>query len=150
VTKPTLISIEGPEKTTRGGMNGSQSKFLEGTRPMSQTRLDAPSLLTRSRPSIYRHAIGPRNQARNRSGNPKRCQQDHMQYRRQKSDRRQYISSQSFHRTISRCVREITMGEQLEPRILESFDPMTESYTGFTLQQSIQESTQKSKLLRRD
>jgi hypothetical protein len=28
---------EGPDKATRGGggLNGSQSKFLEGTRPMS-------------------------------------------------------------------------------------------------------------------
>jgi hypothetical protein len=29
VIKPTLIPIEGPEKATRGGVNESQSKFLE-------------------------------------------------------------------------------------------------------------------------
>jgi hypothetical protein len=28
VTKPALIPIEGPETATRGGVNGSQSKFL--------------------------------------------------------------------------------------------------------------------------
>jgi hypothetical protein len=31
VTKPALIPIEEPEKATRGGVNGSQSKFLAGT-----------------------------------------------------------------------------------------------------------------------
>jgi hypothetical protein len=35
VTKPALILIEGPEKTTRVGVNGSQSKFLEGIWPIS-------------------------------------------------------------------------------------------------------------------
>jgi hypothetical protein len=41
VTKPALISIERPEKATRGGLNGSQSKFHEGTSPISQNRPDA-------------------------------------------------------------------------------------------------------------
>jgi hypothetical protein len=31
VTKLALIPIEGPEKATRGGVNESQSKFLDGT-----------------------------------------------------------------------------------------------------------------------
>jgi hypothetical protein len=36
VTKSVLIPIEAPEKVTRGeGVNGSQSKFLEGTCPIS-------------------------------------------------------------------------------------------------------------------
>jgi hypothetical protein len=40
-----------------------------------------------------------------------------------------FISSQTFHRTPSGCVREITVGEQFEPRILKFFDPVTqESY----------------------
>jgi hypothetical protein len=40
--KPTtLIPIEGPEKATRGGVNESQSKFLEGTWPISQNQPDA-------------------------------------------------------------------------------------------------------------
>jgi hypothetical protein len=29
-------TTEGPENATRGGLNGSQSKFLKGTHPMSQ------------------------------------------------------------------------------------------------------------------
>jgi hypothetical protein len=40
-----LSHIEGPEKTTRwggGGMNGSQSKFLVGTWPMSQNQANVP------------------------------------------------------------------------------------------------------------
>jgi hypothetical protein len=44
VTKPALIPIEGPEKATRGGVNGSQSKLLTVTWPISQTpKSDTPS-----------------------------------------------------------------------------------------------------------
>jgi hypothetical protein len=39
---PVIILFEGPEKATRGGVNGSQSKFLEGTRPISRNQSDAP------------------------------------------------------------------------------------------------------------
>jgi hypothetical protein len=38
----------------------------------------------------------------------------------------QFIISQAFHRAPSERVREITAGEQFEPRILESFDPATQ------------------------
>jgi hypothetical protein len=38
----------------------------------------------------------------------------------------QFISSQAFHRTSGGRVREITVGEQFEPKILESFDPATQ------------------------
>jgi hypothetical protein len=38
----------------------------------------------------------------------------------------QFISSQAFHRTTGGHVREITAGEQFEPRILESFNPATQ------------------------
>jgi hypothetical protein len=41
--KPLIdVVIEGPEKATRGGVNGSQSKFLVGTWPISQIEPDAP------------------------------------------------------------------------------------------------------------
>jgi hypothetical protein len=46
----------------------------------------------------------------------------------------QYISSQAFHRTPGGRVQEFTMGERFEPQILESFDLVTQEYTGFTLQ----------------
>jgi hypothetical protein len=37
------MDVEGPEKAIRGGgVNGSQLKFLMGTRPISQSRPDAP------------------------------------------------------------------------------------------------------------
>jgi hypothetical protein len=36
------------------------------------------------------------------------------------------MSSQIFHRTPDGRIQEITAGEQLEPRILESFDPVTQ------------------------
>jgi hypothetical protein len=41
--KPALILIEEPEKTTREGVNESQSKFLNETWPLSQLR-PKPSL----------------------------------------------------------------------------------------------------------
>jgi hypothetical protein len=34
--------LEGSEKATRGGVNESQSKFLEGTWPISQTETNTP------------------------------------------------------------------------------------------------------------
>jgi hypothetical protein len=42
---PRYISpypVEGSEKATRGGLNGSQSKFITGTWPTSQNQLDVP------------------------------------------------------------------------------------------------------------
>jgi hypothetical protein len=41
----------------------------------------------------------------------------------------QFISSQSFYRTPDGRIREITVKEQFEPIILESFDPMTREIT---------------------
>jgi hypothetical protein len=38
----------------------------------------------------------------------------------------QFISSQAFHRTTGGRVQEITVGEQFEPRTLESFDLATQ------------------------
>jgi hypothetical protein len=37
-----------------------------------------------------------------------------------------FISSHTFHRTSDERVQEITAEEQFEPRILESFDPVTQ------------------------
>jgi hypothetical protein len=47
---------------------------------------------------------------------------------------KRFISSQAFHRTSGGHVREITAGERFEPRILKSFDPATQEWTGFNLQ----------------
>jgi hypothetical protein len=41
-TALNLRVVEGPEKATRGGVNGSQSKFLTGIWPMSQNQPDVP------------------------------------------------------------------------------------------------------------
>jgi phosphotransferase system IIB component len=38
----------------------------------------------------------------------------------------QYISSQEFHQTASGRVQKIIVGEQFKPRILGSFDPVTQ------------------------
>jgi hypothetical protein len=38
----------------------------------------------------------------------------------------EFKSSQAFHRTSGVRIQEITTGEQFEPQILESFDPVTQ------------------------
>jgi hypothetical protein len=43
----------------------------------------------------------------------------------------QFISSQEFHRTPAGRGRETTVGEQIEQRTLESFDPVTQDTIGF-------------------
>jgi hypothetical protein len=52
--------FEGPEKTIRGGVNGSQSKFLKKTSYISK-QIRCASLLARLRPHSYWRAIGPQN-----------------------------------------------------------------------------------------
>jgi isochorismate synthase EntC len=42
LTSCEAFVFEGPEKVTRGGVNGSQSKFLAGTWPISQNQPDTP------------------------------------------------------------------------------------------------------------
>jgi hypothetical protein len=37
-----MCEVEGPEKTTRGGVNGCQSKFSLRTWPMSQNQPETP------------------------------------------------------------------------------------------------------------
>jgi hypothetical protein len=39
---------------------------------------------------------------------------------------KQFISSHAFHRTPGGRIWEITVGEWFEPRIIESFDPVTQ------------------------
>jgi hypothetical protein len=46
----------------------------------------------------------------------------------------QFIFSQAFHGTPGGHVRKTTTREQFEPRILESFDTVTKSYTSNSLQ----------------
>jgi hypothetical protein len=80
------------------------------------------SLLTWSRPSSYRQAIGPRNQVRNHIGNTRRCQHEHVRDQRQKSSQKQYISSQTFHWTPDDHVQKIIVEEWFKPRNLKLFD----------------------------
>jgi hypothetical protein len=54
------------------GVNGSQSKFLDGTWLISQNQPNA-SLLTGPRSHSYSKTIDPRNWVRRRSGNRERC-----------------------------------------------------------------------------
>jgi hypothetical protein len=46
---------------------------------------------------------------------------------------KQFISSQAFHQTAGGRVQKLTVGERFEPRILDSFDPVTQKqYWVFT------------------
>jgi hypothetical protein len=71
------------------------------------------SLLTRSRPSSYRQAIGLRNWARNYNKDLEKTAQeiDNIDL-----TQKQFISSQAFHRTLSVRVRETTVGEPFRPQ----------------------------------
>jgi hypothetical protein len=56
---------------------------------------------------------------------------------------KQFLSSQAFHRTLDGHVREITEGEQFEPRILEYFVPVTqESYRLYPAQITMNSGTE--------
>jgi hypothetical protein len=75
------IRIEGPEKTTRGG-EWEPIKIPRRNSVYISNPTRHPSLLTRPRPTSYRKSIGLQNRVRNRSGNMKRSQQNHMRDRR--------------------------------------------------------------------
>jgi hypothetical protein len=47
---------------------------------------------------------------------------------------KQFMSSQAFHRTTDRRIQKITAEERFKPRPLESFEPVTQEWTGFILQ----------------
>jgi hypothetical protein len=48
--------------------------------------------------------------------------------------KKQFISSQVFHQTPDGRVQKISVEEQFEPRILESFDPVTQELYRISLQ----------------
>jgi hypothetical protein len=57
------------------------------------------------------------------------------------------MSSQAFHRTPGGRVQEITAGVRFEPRILQSFDPVTqELYWGLTYNHSTHSRELKTKI----
>jgi hypothetical protein len=56
--------------------------------------------------------------------------------------KKQFISSQTFHRTSGGRIQEFTVGERFKPRILESFDLVTQEYNR---EEFLQQSTHTSK-----
>jgi hypothetical protein len=85
-----------------------------------------PSLLTQPRPHRYSKTVGPRN----RLGTVAETRNDASKTTREIDDKnqlkKQFISSQSFHRTPGGRVRETTAGERFRPQILETFDPVAQ------------------------
>jgi hypothetical protein len=114
-TKIPITISEGPEKATRGGVNGSQSKFLIGTWPISQNRPDAPLFQLNqdhtaiAKLSAFGTGSGITAKTRN-SASKTTCEIDHKN-----RIEEQFISSQVFHQTPGGRVREITVGERFEP-----------------------------------
>jgi hypothetical protein len=92
------------------------------------------SLLTRRRWHSYCKAIGPQNRVRKHRGTLNGAQKNPFEIDDKIRIEEQFISSQAFHRTPGGHVWETTVGERFEPRNLESFDLVTQEYTGFTLQ----------------
>jgi hypothetical protein len=106
-------------------VNESQSKFLTGTWSISENRPDVSLFyLGQDRLAIDKlSALGTRlGTATKTQINASRtsCEIDDKNRIKELS-----ISSQSFNRTIGGRVRKNTAGEQFEPRILKSFDPVT-------------------------
>jgi hypothetical protein len=98
------------------GVNESQSKFLEGTRPISQNRPDAPLFqLGQDRTAIaklsaFGTGLGTTEETQNSASKTTSKINDKNQRE------EQFISSQAFHRTLGERVRETTAGQQFKPR----------------------------------
>jgi hypothetical protein len=134
VTKPALIPIEGPEKATRGGVNGSQSKFLTGIWLMSQNQPKSTlfypdqNRLAIDKLSAFETGLATVTETL-RGANETTQETDNKN-----STQKQFISSRVFHRTLGGHVRETAAGEQFRPQILETFDTVARGTTGDHLQ----------------
>jgi hypothetical protein len=97
------------------GVNGSQSKFLNGIWPMSQNQLKIPLYyLGQDRTAIAKlSAVGTG------LGTAVKAQGGANKTTREIDDKdrleKQFISSQAFHRTPGRRARETTAGERFRP-----------------------------------
>jgi hypothetical protein len=114
------------EGDQRGGVNGSQSKFLVGSQPISQTRPDAP-LLTCLRPHSYEKAIGPRNWVRN----PENTAEDNNRSSKtpfKTDDKKSDLRTVYILTTISPniCWVSLENHDRFESWILESSEPVTQ------------------------
>jgi hypothetical protein len=85
-----------------------------------------PSLLTRPRPTSYRQAIGLRSRAITATKARKGANKTTREIDDKNSTQKQFISSQSFHRTPGGRVQKTTAGERFRPQILETFRPVTQ------------------------
>jgi hypothetical protein len=96
-------------------VNESQSKFLDGTWPISQNLPDAP--LGQNRTAITKLStlrIGSGTTAETRNGASRTMSEIDDKNRLKEH----FISSQAFYRTPGGRVRKITAEEQFKPRIL--------------------------------
>jgi hypothetical protein len=126
-----------------GGGNGSQSKFLIGTWPISQIKPDTPLFyLGQDRTTIAKLSAlgtGLGTVAETQNGaSENTCEIDDNN-----QIKNQSVSSQVFHRTPGRRVRETTVGERFKPRTLSLLIRQRKKHTGdhlqrFTLQRLIQ------------
>jgi hypothetical protein len=125
VIELALISIKGPEKTTRGEVNESQSKFLEGTWPISQNRPDA-HLFQLGQDCLAIDELsaletGLETAAETRVDADKTT----CEINDKNQTKEHFISSQTFHRIPDGRIQEISAEERFEPKTLESFNLVT-------------------------
>jgi hypothetical protein len=111
-------------------VNGSQSKFLTGTWPMSQiqpeTALFQPDQdrLAIDKLSAFGTGLGTVTKTRRDANNTTQeiVNKDLTQ--------KQFISSQAFHRTLGGRVRETTTEEQFRPQLFETLDTAAQNHAG--------------------
>jgi hypothetical protein len=104
-------------------VNGSQSKFLEETQPISQNQIQCTSLLTRSRLPSYHKATSPQNRVRTLETTAETKQW--FKHSRAKIGQIKFLTvSQVFHRTPCRRDREAPMRAQQEQEKLKPLKPM--------------------------
>jgi hypothetical protein len=119
---------EGPENVTRGGVNGSQSKFLAGTWHIFQNRLDIPlfwlgqDLTAIAKLSTLGTGLGTVAETWN-SASKTTCEINDKN-----RIEEQFISSQTFQRTPGGRVRDITARVQFKVWNIKSFNPMTQEF----------------------
>jgi hypothetical protein len=123
-----LFEIEGPEEATRGGGAEWEPIKIPPRRNLAYILKSTrrPSLLTWPRPHSYSEAIGLRDRVRDCSGNTNSASKTTCEIDDKNRIEDHFISSQTFLRTPGGRVWKITVGEQFEPWILESFDPVTQ------------------------
>jgi hypothetical protein len=114
----SMMELVKDRRGDQRGVNESQSKFLNGTWPISQNQPETPLLylvqdwLAIDKLSAFGSGLGNTPETRNGAS------EITWEFDNINRLRKQFISSRAFHRTLGGRVRETTSGEQFRPQIL--------------------------------